>query len=212
MTMAVPDIAVLDVATPVSAHSGVVVSNNRCYNNCKIGSLPGNRCHHNGNAANGQTLSDIGVNNCVDSTIIGNQSYNFGSATISARGLYAGSNARGVGFVGNQVINVGQGTTTGVGLYVDSANLLFAGSNYFYDEPDDPMANSMAFCISGSAGLRNAYIGNFCDTAPVNIFLQPDTAFSNAIQGTLVMRNLATAAAGLTTGGVWRNGTVLNIV
>jgi hypothetical protein len=174
--------------------------------------VSGNISRGNGKWSGIQTLSDFGCDHCVDVTFIGNLSYNFGSATITARGLYASSNARGVNFTGNQVVNVGQGTTTGVGLYVNSTNLLFAGSNYFYDEPDDPTPNSMAFCISGSAGLRNAYVGNFCDTAPVNITFQPDTAFSNAIKGVLSMRNLPTASTGLTAGDVWRNGTVLNSV
>ena len=190
-----PGIAVLNVATPSSLQSGIVISNNRCYNNCKIGRVAGN-------------IADIYIDKSTGVTVTGNNVSATGNSAGQFAGIFIGPNADYVDVLNNAVWNIGQGHTDGAGLWVQAANHLFVSGNYIYDSQTTP---TMASSIVGTAGTNNVYIGNNFEK-PFNLAMVTDTVATNVIGGRLSMLNLPLAATSLPTGGVWRNGTVLNIV
>ena len=153
-----PGIAVLDVATPVSAHSGVVVSNNRCYNNCKIGSPPGN-------------IADIYLDHSTGVTMTGNNISANGNSGGQVAGIFLGPGLSHVGVFGNQISNIGQGRTDGLGIENAAANYVFVSGNHIYDAQATP---TMSSSIAGNAGTHNTYVDNSSDL-PTALALNPDT-------------------------------------
>jgi hypothetical protein len=176
-------------------HQRIMVNNNRCYNNGNIDAV--------------YSIGDFGTDCSISVEFIGNQSTNLLATT--AYGFYVGSNATTTSIVGNQVNDIGTGTTTGYGLYINSANIVFASGNQFADNHG---THVMTNAIGGVAGLRNAFVGNFCDL-PNALTLQADTVMSNVVAGhqlnTLPVNatnDAAAASAGVPVGGTYRNGSI----
>ena len=142
-------------------HNGIIIANNRCYDNCQFG----------GDSA------DIHIGNANDVTVIGNQSqrckypYGIYSANNVAQGRHL--------ITGNYVIDAGYGgPTTGVGLYVDSTPHVTANGNYFFSP-----SGSMQAWLGGTAGANNVFIGNYGGGIPRTITLQSDSVCANAEGG-----------------------------
>jgi hypothetical protein len=160
-------------STTGAYHDGVIIANNRCYNNGKVAYAPGGS-------------SDLYVDNCHHITFTGNQSSGFGVAgTPTCHGLHVGVNVVGVTLTGNQISNVGQGRTDGIGIYVNSPTDLLASSNNVYDDQATP---TTAISIAGTAGGNNQFIGNACQLA-ITVTLQADTVCANAIGGQWTIGN-----------------------
>jgi hypothetical protein len=188
-------IFVFNGATPVTTQSGIVISNNRCYNNCKIGAV----------ASSG---ADIFIERADNITIIGNNISANGTSAGQVSGIFLGPSASHVSVFHNQIYNVGQGRVDGAAIWTQAPNSIFVSGNHTHDEQAIP---TMASSVVGTAGPNNVYVGNNF-ARPFALAMVSDTVASNVIQGRLTMLNLPLAATSLPTGAVWRNGTVLNIV
>jgi hypothetical protein len=144
-------------------HKGVIISNNRCYENCQIG----------GDSAG------IHVGNCENVTVIGNHvTRNKGILGIAIVGN-PGGGLGGVSVCGNHITDPAYGSTGGIGIYVDQVSNLLVSGNYTLN-----LTGSMNSSIGGTAGVNNVFVGNFFG-APMNVTLQSDTITANALGGNL---------------------------
>ena len=159
-------ISCFDVASPTGVHSGIIISNNRCYNNNQIGGTA--------------NIADIYIDSTTDISITGNQLSGNGTSAISgAIGIYIGPNASHVSIMGNQIYDVGQGQTNGAGIWIAGANYVYVGGNYIYDNQTTP---TMQYAIIGAPGTHCSLIGNFFDR-PYNFGAAIDTVSANVING-----------------------------
>jgi len=149
-------------------HDGVVISNNRCYNNGRSGI--GNR-------------GDIHIDMVTNVTVSGNTSGNFGSNAQPFYGIFVGNavggTSVGVGVFGNTVYGAGSGGggTASVGLQLNTPNRLTVSGNYFYGGTTMPTA------ISGIAGPVCAFINNYSNV-PNAITQAGDTVSVSAFPNT----------------------------
>jgi hypothetical protein len=161
--------------------SGVIISNNRCYNNCKTGYVAGN-------------IADIYIDLSTGVTVTGNNLSANGNSGGRVAGIFLGPTLSHVGIFGNQIYNTGQGRTDGAGIWNGGANYVFASGNYIYDtQATHTMSQSMA----GNAGTHNVYIENYSDL-PSGLALQSDTL--------LVGPNQSDNSWGVTGHGIRYNG------
>jgi hypothetical protein len=150
--------------------TGIVISNNRSYNNCIGG----------GAAIN--AIADICLDRCAHVTVVGNQSSANGAPGGATQffGVYVGANASYVAVLGNQIYNIGQGTTSSAGVALASASNVFVNSNYIYDTQP---THTMGASIYGSAGPGCVFTNNWCGTVPIAINTASDTLLANAVGG-----------------------------
>ena len=151
-------IFIFNGASPVSEQSGIVASGNRCYNNCKIGTVASSE-------------ADIFIEQANNITVTGNNISATGNSAGQVAGIFLGPNASHVGIFGNQIYNIGQGRTDGLGIENDAANYVYATGNYIYDAQATP---TMSASIAGNAGTHNTYVDNSSDL-PTALALNPDT-------------------------------------
>jgi parallel beta-helix repeat protein len=155
-------ISVLNEAGGVQ--SGIIISNNRCYNNCK-------------QPVDAGSVADCFVDHVTGLTISGNQFSNSGTSSIMVAGIYIGASVNHVQITLNQIWNVGQGRSDGAGLWIDGTDNVYANGNWVYDDQGTP---TMSSSIIGSAGTHNTYIGNRFDVG-FDLALNTDTFSANAI-------------------------------
>ena len=184
---------VSDCATG-ALHLNVIISGNRCYGN-----------NTNNNAINSEVWVDHSYNAVVNGNLVSSGS---NSGNAGSYGIGVGANADTVSVTGNLIFNIGASGIPGTGLHIDSANYVSVSGNQIHDFR---APRYMTASIGGNAAIGSCFIGNSCDT-PVSITPASDTVLANSVQGNLIMANLPTSAGTMPNGGVWRNGTVLNIV
>jgi hypothetical protein len=155
-----------------NAQTGVVIANNRCYNNCIGG----------GTAIN--AIADICLDGSTGVTVVGNQVSANGAVVSGGAtqffGVYVGANASYVAVFSNQIYNIGQGTTSSAGVALASAANVFVNSNYIYDTQT---THTMGAAIYGSAGPGCVFTNNWCGTVPIAINAASDTLLANAVGG-----------------------------
>ena len=188
-------ISVLDVASGSGKQSGIIISNNRSYNNCK-------------QPIDAGSIADCFISQATGVTITGNQFSHAGAASTAVVGIYLGPSVAGAGVMNNQIWNIGQGRTDGAGIWSSNASGVCVSGNYIYDDQTTPTMN---YSVIGQFGTKSALIGNDF-TLPITITPSADTVMCNAVQGHLAIQNLPTSAGSMSNGGVWRNGGVLNVV
>jgi hypothetical protein len=143
---------------------GIIISNNRSYNNCNTGYVAGN-------------VGDIYLDQSTDVTIIGNQiSANGNSSGHPFAGIFLGPTASHVRVHANQIYNIGQGTTTGAGMWNDGASFVYTSDNYIYD---DQTTHTMSNAMIGGAGTNNVYINDHSDL-PFSVTPASDTVATYA--------------------------------
>ena len=150
--------------------TGILISNNRCYNNCIGG----------GTAIN--AIADICIDRSTHVTVVGNQISANGASGGNGQffGVYVGANANYVSIFSNQIYNIGQGTTSSAGVALASAANVFVNSNYIYDTQT---THTMGASIYGSAGPGCVFTNNWCGTVPIAINASSDTLMANAVGG-----------------------------
>jgi hypothetical protein len=135
----------ISVVTQVAGdptHTGIVIT--------------GNRCYANGNFGN-PVYADIWVSHGSGVTISGNDLSGSGSGPNTFWGVFVGVHSDHVAVVGNTIWNEGQGGGLGSGVYIQAANDILVDGNHIYDSQT---ARTMSSGIAGSAGARNAIVGN----------------------------------------------------
>jgi len=143
--------------------TGIIISDNRCYNNCKI-PVAGN--------------ADCYVDHTIGLTISDNQFSKSGAASVAIRGIYLDATVSYAIITGNQIFNVGQGRTDGVGIQTN-ANHVHATGNYIYD---NQTTATMQYSVAGGGGAGSAWVGNLT-TLPTNFGNTDTTVNANALNG-----------------------------
>jgi len=150
------------------AQSGIIISNNRCYDNCKNPTIP-------------IAVGDCWIDHTNGVTITGNQFSGNGSAAAAVTGVFIGPNVTGASITNNHIFNVGQGRTDGSGIWIASstATQIMISGNFIYD---NQTTATMHYSVIGTLGVESAIIGNHVDRG-MNIGLQSDTVSANAVAG-----------------------------
>ena len=143
--------------------SGVVVTGNRLYNNCR------------NSAVAGQT-ADVYIDFATDILVSGNSISDGGSPGVSVHGVFLGPNASYVKVSGNKIFNVGQDAThVNAGIWLNSASGVIVSDNYIYDNRSTPL---MQYAMVGAVGAACAAIGNYTNL-PIEVTWASDSTVAN---------------------------------
>ena len=143
--------------------SGVVVTGNRLYNNCR-------------NSAEAGQTADVYIDFATDILVSGNSISDGGSPGVSVDGVLLGPTASYVKVSGNKIFNVGQDATqTNAGIWLNSASGVIVSDNHFYDNRSTPL---MQYAMVGAVGVACAAIGNYTNL-PIEVTWASDSMVAN---------------------------------
>lgn len=182
-------ISVLGMAGSLA--TGIVVANNRSYNNCKnAGAFAG---------------ADILIEYATDVIVTGNQSSASGTGTGACTGIFLGPNSSHVMVSGNQIFNIGAGSTatTSSGIWNAGSPSLMVSGNHIYDRGSP---QKMQYSVIGASGSNTAYVGNVFELAPY-VGLQADSTMANVVQGQWNVSSISAALYAQSLGVIGAAGT-----